>query len=79
MRTEVRLPEMGEDATDVATVSYWLVEKGEAVSEGEDIVEMTTDKAAFNVPSPTSGVLVEKLVDEGDEIRVDEVICIIES
>ncbi len=79
MKTEVRLPEMGEDATDVATVSYWLVEEGEAVTEGEDIIEMTTDKAAFSVPSPTSGVLIEKLVDEGDEVRVDEVICIIES
>jgi pyruvate/2-oxoglutarate dehydrogenase complex dihydrolipoamide acyltransferase (E2) component len=79
VKTEVRLPEMGEDATDVATVSYWLVEEGEAVTEGEDIIEMTTDKAAFSVPSPTSGVLIEKLVDEGDEVRVDEVICIIES
>lgn len=78
MRYEVKLPDLGEDAADEATVSYWLVEEGDEVTEADDLVEMTTDKAAFSVPSPKSGVLLEKLVEEGDDVSVGDVLCILE-
>ena len=65
MLHEVKLTDLGEDAAEEATVSYWLAEEGDAVIEGEDLVEMTTDKAAFSVPSPKTGILREKLVEEG--------------
>jgi len=76
---EVKLPSLGEDATQEATVSYWLVEEDETVKKGDDLIEMTTDKAAFSVPSPVSGVLQEKLVEEGDEVRVGDTICLIDT
>lgn len=79
MLYEVRLPSLGEDSPEEASVSYWLVEEGDRVREGDDLVEMTTDKAAFSLPSPKSGTLVEKLVEEGDEVGVGDVICIIET
>lgn len=79
MLYEVKLPDLGEDAAEEATVSYWLVEEGDAVIEGEDLVEMTTDKAAFSVPSPKTGILREKLVEDGDDVTVGEVICLIET
>lgn len=79
MSHEVKLPSLGEDATEQAVVSYWLVEEGEHVDEDNDLVEMTTDKAAFSVPSPVSGVLVERLVEEGDEVTVGDVICLIDT
>jgi pyruvate/2-oxoglutarate dehydrogenase complex dihydrolipoamide acyltransferase (E2) component len=79
MVREVKLPSLGEDTTEEATVSYWLVEEDEALKKGDDLIEMTTDKAAFSVPSPVSGVLQEKLVDEGDEVSVGDVICIIDT
>lgn len=78
MRYEVKLPDLGDEAGDEATVSYWLVEEGDEVSESDDLVEMTTDKAAFSVPCPKAGVLLEKLVEEGDDVTVGDVLCIIE-
>jgi len=79
MQHEVRLPSLGEDSAEEATVAYWLVEEGDHVDEGDDLVEMATDKAAFGVPSPTSGTLVELCVGEGDEVGVNDVLCIIET
>lgn len=79
MKIEVKLPTLGDDANDEATVSYWLVEEGESVREGDDLVEMTTDKAAFSLPCPQTGTLAEKLVEEGEEVSVGDVLCIIET
>src|SRR5690606_20565937 len=41
MKYEVKLPDLGDDAGDEATVSYWLVEEGDEVTEADDLVEMT--------------------------------------
>lgn len=79
MRHEVKLPNLGEDAEDNATVTFWLVNEGETVKKGDDLVELSTDKAAFTLPSPRRGTLVERVVDEGDEVRVGDVLCILES
>lgn len=78
MRYEVTLPELGDDSVDRAIVTLWLADEGDIVSENDDLVEMTTDKAAFSVPSPKAGTLVEKLVEEDDEVAVGDVLCIIE-
>jgi pyruvate dehydrogenase E2 component (dihydrolipoamide acetyltransferase) len=74
---EVKLPFLAE-GVDSCTVSFWHVSEGDRVEEGDDLVEMQTSKAAFNVPSPCSGTVSEIMVDEGDEVRVGDVICIIE-
>ena len=56
MTYEVKLPTLGDDGGDTATVSYWLVEEGDSVKEGEDIVELTTDKAAVSAEErPVTG------------------------
>ncbi|MFO7976835.1 MAG: lipoyl domain-containing protein [Candidatus Hydrogenedentota bacterium] len=78
MAYEVTLPPLGEDASDTATVSQWLVAEGTAVQKGDDLVEMTTDKAAFNVPSPAAGTLTEIRAHENDEVSVGNVLCVIE-
>ena len=44
MRVEVELPGVGENNGDEATVSFWYIEEDEEVEEGEDIVEMITEK-----------------------------------
>lgn len=75
MTTEVKLPPLGEDAPDEAEVSFWYVEEGDEVSEGDDLVEMVTDKAAFTVPSPVSGTIDTIEVAEGDKVQVDQVIA----
>lgn len=70
MRVDVTLPDLGEDAGKEATISFWYVEEGGAIREGEDLVEMVTDKATFNVPSPATGTLVERAAQEGDVVAV---------
>jgi pyruvate/2-oxoglutarate dehydrogenase complex dihydrolipoamide acyltransferase (E2) component len=74
---KVILPELGEGITK-ATVSYWYYKAGERVSEKDDLVELTTDKATFNLPSPCSGTLSEIIFSEGDTVNVGEILAIIE-
>jgi pyruvate dehydrogenase E2 component (dihydrolipoamide acetyltransferase) len=77
MRYEVTLPSMGDDA-ETAIVSLWLADEGDIVNENDDLVEMTTDKASFTVPSPKTGTLLEKAVEEEDEVHVGDVLCILD-
>jgi len=78
MRYEVVLPELGDDSTERALVSLWLADEGDIVTEEDDLVEMITDKAAFTVPSPKTGTLLEKMVEEDQEVAVGDVLCILE-
>ena len=75
---DVVLPDLGDDAGDEATVSFWQVDEDESVEEGDDLVEMATDKASFVVPSPVTGVLREIVEDEGAPVTVGDVLCRIE-
>ena len=75
--TKVMLPELGE-GIEKATVSYWYFKEGEKVTEKDDLVELTTDKATFNLPSPCSGLLSEIFFREGDTVNVGEALAIIE-
>ncbi|MDP2938082.1 MAG: biotin/lipoyl-containing protein [Candidatus Omnitrophota bacterium] len=75
--TKVILPELGEGIKK-ATVSYWYFKEGEKINEKDDLVELTTDKATFNLPSPCLGMLSEIFFHEGDEVNVGEVLAIIE-
>lgn len=74
---KVVLPELGE-GIEKATVSYWLIDAGAQVKEGDEIIEMATDKAVFNVPSSATGVLKQKLVKDGDEVKVGDGLAVIE-
>src|ERR1700736_775428 len=66
---QVTLPEMGESVTE-GTVAKWLKQPGDAVREGEALVEVTTDKVDAEVPAPASGRLVKILADAGKTIAV---------
>ena len=71
------LPKLGEGIEE-ATVSFWMCEEGYNINKGDDIIEMLTDKATFNVPTPVSGVLKDILVKEGDIVKVGQKIAEIE-
>ncbi len=79
MPFSVKLPPLGEDAPEEAEVSFWYVEAGERIEEGQDMVEMLTDKAAFTVPAPVSGTVQTIMVDEGDKVKVGDVMAIMET
>ncbi len=73
---KVVLPELGEGISK-ATVSYWFFKIGERVREKEDLVELTTDKTTFNLPSPCTGVVSEIMYSEGDAAEVGQILAII--
>jgi pyruvate dehydrogenase E2 component (dihydrolipoamide acetyltransferase) len=75
--TKVVLPELSE-GIDKAIISYWYFKEGEKVTEKDDLVELTTDKATFNLPSPCSGTVSEIFFHEGDTVNVGELLAIIE-
>ena len=75
--TEVKLPPLGEGIAK-AGVSYWIKSVGDAVKEGEDLVELVTDKATFNMPAPATGILKEVLINEGEDVKVGQVLARIE-
>lgn len=74
---KVILPDLGENISK-ATISYWHVQEGATVKEGEDLVELATDKATFNVPAPCSGTLIKVLAGEGESVPVGEVLAMIQ-
>ncbi len=75
---EVVLPNLGDDAGDEATVSFWQMDEDDRIEKGDDLVEMSTDKASFFVPSPVNGILRVIVEDEGARVSVGDVLCRIE-
>ena len=61
---DIKLPELG-DGIDGAKVSFWHYDIGENIDAGDDLLEVTTDKATFNVPASVGGVLKEQKFQEG--------------
>src|SRR5437868_365683 len=75
--TAIKVPPLGESIVE-ATISRWLKNEGDAVSPGETLVELETDKITVDVPVMASGVLKKRLKNEGDVVKVDEVLAEIE-
>ncbi|HKH10516.1 MAG TPA: 2-oxoglutarate dehydrogenase complex dihydrolipoyllysine-residue succinyltransferase [Rubrobacter sp.] len=73
MADEIHVPELGESVAD-ATVGRWLKQEGEAVSAGDALVELETDKINFEVEAEHDGVLESIAKAEGDTVTVGEVI-----
>ena len=70
---EFKLPELGENIEQGDLVRL-MVEPGAAVSAGQSVMELETDKAVVEVPSSVSGTVQEICVKEGDKIKVGQVI-----
>jgi len=73
---EVKLSGLEDDAE--AKVSFWYFDEGEHVDEGDDLVEMATDKAVFNVPAPAAGTLSKILVKEGESAGNGAAVAVID-
>jgi 2-oxoglutarate dehydrogenase E2 component (dihydrolipoamide succinyltransferase) len=73
MSVDLKVPQIGESVTSVFIAS-WLKKPGDAVRAGEGVIEVDSDKASMEVPSPVDGVLTEQLVSAGDEVAVGSVV-----
>ena len=74
----VYLPELGE-GIEKATVACWHASIGDQISKEDDIVELVTDKATFHVPAGALGTIKEIRFHEGQEVRIGEVLAVIEA
>ncbi len=73
MATNLIMPAL-EMAQESGRLLRWLKREGEAVSKGEPIMEIETDKATVEIPAPDSGILGGLLIKEGDVVPVGQTI-----
>lgn len=78
MPVEIRVPPLGESLVD-AVVGQWLKSEGDAVSRGETILELETDKVNLDVTADEDGVLSTIAHQEGDVVTVGEVLGTIDA
>jgi pyruvate dehydrogenase E2 component (dihydrolipoamide acetyltransferase) len=73
MAKEFKLPDLGEGIHEGEVLAV-RVSVGQAVREGDIILEVETDKAAVEIPSPYTGIVFEILVTPGDTVKVGQVL-----
>jgi 2-oxoglutarate dehydrogenase E2 component (dihydrolipoamide succinyltransferase) len=69
----IKVPPLGESIVE-ATIARWLKKDGDAVTAGETLVELETDKITVEVPALKGGVLVRRAANEGDVVKVDQLL-----
>ena len=65
-------------SVDEAVVKTWFFEEGDAVTDGDDLVELATEDSVVMITAPATGVLAEVCFDEDDTVQRDEVLCVID-
>ncbi|MEM1044826.1 MAG: 2-oxoglutarate dehydrogenase complex dihydrolipoyllysine-residue succinyltransferase [Pseudomonadota bacterium] len=77
MATEIRVPALGESITE-AQIGQWYKKVGDTIAVDEPLVELETDKATQEMPSPIAGTVVEIAVESGDTVAVDALLATVE-
>lgn len=78
MRIEVKVPELAESITE-AVVGEWLKKPGEYVEEGEQIVDIETDKVILEITAPESGELAGILKFKNEQVQSNEILAQIDT
>jgi 2-oxoglutarate dehydrogenase E2 component (dihydrolipoamide succinyltransferase) len=76
MATEIKMPQLGESVVE-GTITKWLKQEGDSVSEDDLLVEVSTDKVDSEVPSSASGTLQKILIQEGETVKVGTPIAVV--
>src|SRR4051812_8893085 len=71
---DITTPAGGESVTE-GTILEWAVKVGEQVSDGQTVVEISTDKVDMELPAPAAGTITEILAEEGETVTVGQVIA----
>jgi 2-oxoglutarate dehydrogenase E2 component (dihydrolipoamide succinyltransferase) len=77
MPANIVVPEVGESIVD-ARIAKWLRKEGDRVSAGDPLVELETDKIDLEVGAPAAGVLSRIDRQDGEDVKVGEVLGVIE-
>jgi pyruvate dehydrogenase E2 component (dihydrolipoamide acetyltransferase) len=78
MTLKFKLPDIGEGTAE-GEIIKWLVSPGDVVAEHQAVVEVMTDKATVEIPSPAAGTITALLAAEGDTVPVGSVIFHLEA
>jgi pyruvate dehydrogenase E2 component (dihydrolipoyllysine-residue acetyltransferase) len=76
MPFEFKFPDIGEGLTE-GEIVRWLVKEGDGIKEGQPLVEVETDKALAEIPSPRTGVILKLMAKEKEVVKVGQVIVVI--
>jgi 2-oxoglutarate dehydrogenase E2 component (dihydrolipoamide succinyltransferase) len=76
MAVELRIPEVGESISEVQ-IGSWLKSEGDRVERDEALVEIESDKATLELPSPVAGRIEKVLKKKGDVVKVGELIAML--
>lgn len=75
---EVKVPQFSESVSE-GTLLEWNKQVGEAVSQDETLIEIETDKVIMEVPCPADGVLVEIIVQGGENVESEQLLAKIDT
>jgi pyruvate dehydrogenase E2 component (dihydrolipoamide acetyltransferase) len=78
MAFEFKLPDIGEGVVE-GEIVRWLVSEGDTVGEDQPMVEVMTDKATVEIPSPVAGKVVKTVGAEGEIVNVGETLVVIDT
>ncbi len=77
MATNIVVPELGESVVE-ARVAKWLKKQGDQVAAGDPLVELETEKIDLEVSADRAGVIAEIKHPEGADVKVGEVLAVLE-
>jgi multifunctional 2-oxoglutarate metabolism enzyme len=75
---EIVTPTGGESVTE-GTILEWSVKVGDAVKQGDTVVEISTDKVDMELPAPVTGTITEILAQDGETVSVGQVIALMQA
>jgi pyruvate dehydrogenase E2 component (dihydrolipoamide acetyltransferase) len=78
MQIEFDLPDIGAGADAEIIVSFWHIEEDEEFDKEDDLLEVSTNNLNLKIASPSAGKLIEIYAQEGDVVKVGDVIALIE-
>src|ERR671913_192223 len=77
MSTNIVVPELGESVVE-ARVAKWLKKQGDQVAAGDPLVELETEKIDLEVSADRAGVLADIKHQEGDDVKVGEILAVLQ-
>jgi 2-oxoglutarate dehydrogenase E2 component (dihydrolipoamide succinyltransferase) len=75
---DVKVPQLSESVSE-ATLLTWHKQVGESVSEGENLIDVETDKVVLELPASKSGVLTKIIKGDGEKVGSNELIAQIDT
>ena len=75
---EIKVPQLSESVTE-ATLLSWHKKEGEAVNEGENLIDIETDKVVLELPAIKSGAITKIIKHDGDKVVAGEVIAMLDT